>query len=105
VRGVKFELEEKIRIKSTGKKGVIKGYKFETAFSYGKVRESKKYYIRIENNHFYWFDESDIALDEYTFDSKFELGLSELLIDVNLLAGNYEQVKIHIEQKQQLGGK
>jgi hypothetical protein len=101
---MKFELEEKVRIKSTGKKGVIKAYKFETAFSYGKIRESKRYYIKIENNHFYWFDESDIELDEYTFDSKFELGLLGLLIDVNLLAGNYEQVSVFNEKKQQIRG-
>jgi hypothetical protein len=100
----KFELEEKVRIKSTGRKGIVKAFKYETAFSYGKIRHSKRYYIKIENNHFYWFDESDIELDEYTFDNNFELGWSELMIDVNLLAGNYEQVKIHNEIKQQLRG-
>lgn len=100
----RFELESNIRIKSTGKKGVVKGYKYETAFSYGKIRESRRYYIHVERQHFYWFDEDAIEYDETTFDTKFDIGFLDLMIDTYLLAGNYEMVKEYRDQKLQLQG-
>lgn len=105
---MKFELNDKVKIISTGKVGIIKAYKYERSFNYGKLHETYRYYINAGGGYFNWYDEKDLRMDgEYEFKLKFEINFLNLLIDINLSNGNYEMVKQLNDEKVKLerGGK
>lgn len=97
----KFELADRVLIKSKGKQGDIKQYRIEGAIDKnGNVEETIKYYIKYGQYLTEWFPEDDLQLPD-SFDVDFENGLLDLLINVNLKANNLDNVKQLHNQKQQ----
>lgn len=91
---------EKVRVKSKGKSGVVKTRKFEDYLKDGKTVEGIRYYVQYQGYYSEWADESDLeSIDNPTFSKKFEEGLTNLMIDANLIVGNYDQVKALSDQK------
>lgn len=97
----KFELNNKVYIKSKDTTGEITQYKHEKyKRGTGEVVETYKYLVKTNSHYSDWFDESDLSFVN-EFDNKFEVGLIDLLIDVNLKENNLDTVKELHKQKQQ----
>lgn len=91
-----FDIGETVKVKSNGKIGRIKSYKYEK-FKDKKsesLEESSRYFIMFNSFSFEWVDETDLeACYKYEFSDEFNFELFNLLIDVYLLSGNYDLVK------------
>jgi hypothetical protein len=105
VKGVmKFEIGERVKIRKTDVKGEIISYKYEKEYKQGCIQESRRYFTKTKNSVFLWYDESELARDEYTFDPIFERKLLDDLIDIHLKNKQFDVVKKLNEEKQRLRG-
>jgi hypothetical protein len=103
VRGVdRFEIGDKVKVKSSGIKVEIRAFKYERAYANGKFIESYRYFVRTPNGNFLWFDEKLLEPDIYTFDPKFEIKLLDALIDAHLKNGQFDVVMKLNEEKNRL---
>lgn len=106
---MKYNLGDKVRLKQTGKTGEIQHYKFDTYFVNKKVHELHRYYLYLGGHNFNWYSENEIEAigEDDKFTPKFEIGLLNLLIDINLTSGNFDMVKWCNDEKVKLerGGK
>lgn len=101
---MKFELGDRVLIKSRGKQGDIKQYRVEGFIDRDKkLVETVKYYVKYGQYLTDWFSEDDLQHLDH-FDDKFEAGLLNLLINVNLKVNNLENVKKLYEEKKRYKG-
>jgi hypothetical protein len=96
---MKFNLGEKIRLRSTGRLGEIIHCKHEKYIYNGKITESKRYEVHFGSYDRRWYFEQDLVSD-YEFDNKFEIELCDLLINVYLRNKKYDLVKKLYNEKQ-----
>lgn len=93
---MRFQLDEEVNVKATGRKGKIKQTKHELLYKNGVRTEINQYLVDLGGHYSTWFKEDELSP---MFSNEFEIGLIKLLIDVNLSRGNYEKVKLlHQEQ-------
>ena len=91
---LKFDIEEKVKIKATGRKGIIKEYKVEGVKVDGVKQHKIMYLVDFGRHMIDWVKEDCLDhYNEYKFDKKFEIGLLNFLIDINLDKKNLEMVK------------
>jgi hypothetical protein len=100
----RFEIGQCVKVKSSGIRVEIRAFKYEKAYSNGKLLESYRYFVKTHSGNFIWFDENLLELDLYTFDPKFEIKLLDVLIDAHLLNGQYDVVKKLNDEKNKLRG-
>lgn len=99
-----FELGDQVRIKKLNKVGEVRAYRHEHTFVKDTITENHKYFVKYGQYFIEWFDEKELERINF-FDNKFELGLLDLLIDVNLLFKNYDIVEyLHKEKQKYLKG-
>jgi uncharacterized protein YodC (DUF2158 family) len=100
---MKFELGQRVRIKSTGKDGKITSYRIDGYYLKGEVKEIIQYSVNTGTMYDNYFKEDSLeAFNTYEFDKKFETGLVNLMIDINLDHENYNMVKNFADIKQSL---
>jgi hypothetical protein len=97
---MKFELNESVRVISTGKVGVVNQTKHERFVQLGKLVDEKKYYVNF-GSFFNWYKESELGY-VYKDDPTFDIGLLGLLIDVYLIEKNFDAVQKLYDQQQLL---
>lgn len=97
---MKFELDDRVLIKSRGKQGLVKQYRVEGFIDRnGNTYETIKYYVKFGQYLTDWFHQDDLThVDKY--DDSFELALLDLLIDVNLKVNNLDLVRTLHTRKQ-----
>jgi hypothetical protein len=99
---VMFEIGEQVKIKGTDKVGVVKAYKIDGYLLHDKKQVVIKYCVQVGASHYNdWYQEQHLELlNSYDFNSKFELGLLDFLIDIYLLNNKIDLVKkLHTEKK------
>jgi hypothetical protein len=97
---LKFELGEKVRVKSNGRTGEITQTKHETYVLYGKKYETNRYGVNLGSFYTDWYDESMLEpFMSYEFTDKFEEGLCDFLIDTYLKHKQFHSLKKLSEQK------
>lgn len=95
-----FEVGDQVRIKNTGRIGVVISYKFEKSKSNGEIQESSRYFVSFNSYTQEWCNENFlIPHHEYEFKDTFELDLLNLLIDIYLKEHKFGLVKILDGQK------
>lgn len=100
VRKMKFEIGEKVKIKSSGKIGEVKTYKKEVFWHNGKLNTVRKYYVYTDQYYNLWFDESDLDhYNSYKFEDKFEIELLNFLINVYFDHGKWDLCRQLAEEK------
>ncbi|PLR99501.1 hypothetical protein [Bacillus sp. T33-2] len=102
----KFIMDEKVKVKANGKVGEINGQKLETYKYQGQVRETITYSVNFGSYQTAWYNGDQIeSLERYSFDDKFEQGLLNLMIDVNLGEKKYDEVnRLNNEKKKYKDG-
>jgi hypothetical protein len=101
---MKFEIGDKVKVKSSGIRVEIRAFKYEKAYSNGKLLESYRYFVKTHSGNFIWFDENLLEPEIYTFDPKFEVKLLDELIDAHLSSKQYDVVKKLNDEKNKLRG-
>jgi hypothetical protein len=101
---MKFEIGDKVKVKSSGIRVEIRAFKYEKAYSNGKLLESYRYFVKTDSGNFIWFDENLLEPEIYTFDPKFEVKLLDELIDAHLSNMQYDVVKKLNDEKNKLRG-
>jgi uncharacterized protein YodC (DUF2158 family) len=94
-----FDIDQEVRVKSTGKIGIVKSYITDGYKLNGKKVEVTKYCVQIGASYYSkWFEENNME-HLYEFDNKFEKELVNLLIDVYLKHNKFEELtKLSIEK-------
>jgi hypothetical protein len=102
---LKFDLDDEVQVKGTDKVGIVKAIKTDIYKLNGKRQEVVKYCVQLGSIVYNdWYQEQHlipfISYDD--FDSKFELGLIDLLIDIYLLDKNNIELiqQLHKEKSQ-----
>jgi hypothetical protein len=97
-----FEIGDRVRIKGTDKVGVVKAFKTDGYLLNDKKQVVTKYCLQIGASYYNdWHAEHHLEpLMSYEFDSKFELGLIDLLIDIYLYHRKLDLVQQLHNQKQ-----
>ncbi len=99
---MKFNLDEKVRLKSMGNLGTIRKFKIEGGYNKeGQYHEDIKYLVELTKGTKEWFQERSLKPE---FDEEFNLGFNQLLIDVNLKSGNFHYVEALNEERDRLNG-
>ncbi|MCM3109874.1 hypothetical protein [Lederbergia lenta] len=101
MKGVmKFELNEEVLIAPTGEIGRIIQLKYEKYYSQGLPNERITYRVAVNESKFgSWYEEGNLKYPN-TYDKEFEIGLLDLLINVNLLnVGNTVYAKQFYNEK------
>jgi hypothetical protein len=103
---MKFELGERVRVKSTGKVAKIKGYRIDAYYLQGNERHLVQYNLDYGTYYDNWLKEDMIEKfnTTYEFSKKFEAALADLMIDINLANKNLHMVKNFFDIKQSLNG-
>jgi hypothetical protein len=96
---VKYQIGDKVRVKATNRVGEVISTKHELFIKNGVVTENKIYNVNFGSYLNDTHREDQIELYD-VFDDKFEIGLINLLIDVNLSKRNYEMIKYLYDLKQ-----
>jgi hypothetical protein len=98
----KFKFNEEVRVRLTNKTGVVTGYRKDVLINKGETSTVRFYRIDV-GLHSHWLKEDELEY-VYTFTNNFEKGIINLLIDINLSARNFDQVKHFHDLKQQYKG-
>jgi hypothetical protein len=96
---MKYEIGQKVKVAATGRKGEIKAFRHEGFVVNGKIEEVIKYYVFFQPYSNEWFKEDQLS-NTYTFDNKFQINLSNFLIDLYLKNRKFDLVKQLHEEKQ-----
>jgi hypothetical protein len=99
---MKFEIGDKVKIKSTDKEGIVKAYKIDGYLLHDKKQVVIKYCVQVGATIYNdWYQEQHlIPFMSYEFEKEFELGLLDFLIDIYLLNNKIDLVKQLHNQKQ-----
>jgi hypothetical protein len=91
---MKYEIGQKVRVKSTGKVGKITCYRIDGYYLQGALREVIQYSVNTGTNYdSYYMEDLLESFGTYEFDKKFETALANLMIDINLDQENFDMVK------------
>ncbi len=101
---MKFDVKDRVTIKSTLESGIITQCKYEKTIINGTISEKTTYRIEKENkNRYYqdWQPEENLQFQE-EYDREMEIGFLDLLIDSSLLNQEHEQAKSLYQEKIEL---
>lgn len=93
---MKFEINQEVKVKTTGIVGIVKAIRYETYMLYGELKEITQYGILSKGSYYKdWYPEDQLTSAlSYEFDDVFELGLRDLLIDTYLLHKKLDLVEM-----------
>ena len=104
---LKFNINDKVRVRATGRLGTVIGYKYEIHLEKGVKTTKVQYSVNFGTYLIDVFKEEQIT-HEFEFDKKFEIGFLNLLIDIYLSNKhrNLKMVKyLHDLKQEHLGVK
>ena len=97
---MKFSIGERVKVRGKDIVGEVVQMEYKYVhYQDGKENVSKKYLIKYTGSKFqYWYDEDELESADELSDT-YALEVYNLLIDANLMAGNYDMVKMLAEEK------
>ncbi len=102
MKEMKFALGGLARLKNQGNLvEVVERKCHEKIDKDGNVKAENNYLVRLEKGTTQWFQERTLVP---AFDNEFNLGLNQLLIDVNLKSENFHYVQLLNKEQDRLKG-
>jgi hypothetical protein len=104
---MKFNIGEKVRLRANDRVGVIRRYLISGKEINGVEKEEIKYEVNLGNYYENWFTEDQLQRydDYYKVSDQFEIGLADMMIDINLVKENIHMVKNFFNIKQSFGSR
>lgn len=97
---MKFGIGEKVKIRGKDIVGEVVQSEYRYSHKHGEERVSKRYLVRQTGSWYQnWYDE-DMLESVLELSDTYAAKVYDLLIDVNLMVGNFDMVKMLVEEKQ-----
>jgi superfamily II helicase len=96
---MKFSIGEKVKVRGKDMVGEVVQSEYKHSYRHGEERVSKRYLVKQMGSwHQNWYDE-EMLESVLELSDTYAAKVYDLLIDVNLMVGNFDMVKMLVEEK------